>query len=128
MASHAFNYSDRLITTSCCNCGITFGIPEDHNRVLVDTKRVFYCPNGHGQSYTGATEAEKLKKELEREKQRREMAEREAAMEAKRAKKSEAELGRVKTRVHNGVCPCCNRTFQNLARHMATKHPEHKET
>jgi hypothetical protein len=22
------------------------------------------------------------------------------------------------------VCPCCNRSFQNLRRHMATKHPE----
>jgi hypothetical protein len=22
-------------------------------------------------------------------------------------------------------CPCCNRTFQQLARHMKAKHPEH---
>jgi hypothetical protein len=29
--------------------------------------------------------------------------------------------------VANGVCPCCNRTFQNLARHMAGKHPDYEE-
>ena len=25
----------------------------------------------------------------------------------------------------NGQCPCCGRTFADLARHMAAKHPEH---
>ena len=28
-------------------------------------------------------------------------------------------------RIHKGVCPCCNRSFTNLKRHMETKHPEH---
>jgi hypothetical protein len=23
------------------------------------------------------------------------------------------------------VCPCCQRSFQNLSRHMKTKHPEY---
>ena len=26
-------------------------------------------------------------------------------------------------RVGHGVCPCCNRTFGDLYRHMSTKHP-----
>ena len=30
---------------------------------------------------------------------------------------------RISKRVKNGVCICCNRTFADLARHMATKHP-----
>ena len=34
-------------------------------------------------------------------------------------------LTRVKRRVGNGVCPCCNRTFKNLADHMTTKHPDY---
>lgn len=29
----------------------------------------------------------------------------------------------VKRRVAAGVCPCCTRTFQNLAAHMQNKHP-----
>ena len=30
---------------------------------------------------------------------------------------------RTKNRVGNGVCPCCNRTFANLMRHMHDQHP-----
>lgn len=33
---------------------------------------------------------------------------------------------RLKNRAKAGVCPCCNRTFQNLARHMASQHPDHE--
>ena len=40
--------------------------------------------------------------------------------ETNRRMKAEKQL----KRVHNGVCPCCNRSFQNLQKHMKTKHPE----
>lgn len=30
----------------------------------------------------------------------------------------------IKKRVQGGACPCCNRHFVQLERHMATKHPE----
>lgn len=32
-------------------------------------------------------------------------------------------LGHTWWYVGAGVCPCCNRTFKNLARHMAGQHP-----
>jgi len=32
---------------------------------------------------------------------------------------------RIKNRIGNGVCPCCNRTFKDLASHMKCKHPEY---
>lgn len=31
---------------------------------------------------------------------------------------------KLKKRIAAGVCPCCNRSFQNVRRHMANKHPE----
>lgn len=31
---------------------------------------------------------------------------------------------RTKNRVAKGVCPCCNRSFTNLAKHMAGQHPD----
>jgi rubrerythrin len=71
----------------------------------------------------GEGEIERLKKEVEKEKQRREWAEK----NAETARKAEAIVrGKFKAqseRVKNGVCPCCNRTFQNLMAHMKTKHP-----
>lgn len=41
---------------------------------------------------------------------------------------TKAQLTKTKKRVSNGVCPCCNRTFKQLARHMENKHPEYKES
>jgi uncharacterized small protein (DUF1192 family) len=46
------------------------------------------------------------------------------AESAKRSRNAYKGLfGRTKKRVAAGVCPCCNRTFENLARHMAGEHP-----
>ena len=37
------------------------------------------------------------------------------------------QLTRAKRRISKGVCPCCNRTFQNLANHISEKHPDYSE-
>ena len=68
----------------CYFCGVDFSSP-----IIVQRKadgRIFYCPNGHGQSYT-ETEATRLKRELATAQQRLTWAqgERDAAQkEAKR--------------------------------------------
>ena len=41
-----------------------------------------------------------------------------------RLKCDKAAKTRLKNRVGKGVCPCCNRSFANLKRHMASQHPE----
>jgi hypothetical protein len=93
----------------------------------------FYCPNGHKQHYTGQSDADKereradqLQRQLtaaeeraKRQHELREAAERQAAA-------ARGQVTRIKKRVGNGVCPCCNRTFSDLQRHMHTKHPEFK--
>ncbi len=47
---------------SCFNCGILFWITKEFDSRLRKSKKGFYCPNGHCQSYTGETCEEKLKK------------------------------------------------------------------
>lgn len=95
-----------------------------------DSKRSFFCPNGHSQHYT-ESEADRLRRERDRLKQQiaqeqdvarqwREEAEREKA----RAAGYKGVATKMRNRVAKGVCPCCNRTFLDLARHMATKHPD----
>lgn len=114
----------------CCNCGVVFGVPLGMRDNLRETKKQFFCPNGHPQSYH-QNEADRLRRErdllaqriaqkddeIARQKSLRESAERSAA----------AMRGQV-TRLHNrakaGVCPCCNRHFPDLQRHMASKHKE----
>lgn len=39
---------------------------------------------------------------------------------------AERELKKIQTRVKGGVCPCCNRSFVQLTRHMKTKHPDYE--
>ena len=67
---------------------------------------------------------ERSDRELQRERQRHDQtrADRDH-IEAKRRGEKAAKT-RIKNRIAAGVCPCCNRTFQNLAKHMAGQHPD----
>jgi C4-dicarboxylate-specific signal transduction histidine kinase len=108
----------------CCNCAIPFMVGRGHRAFLRENHNTFYCPNGHPQSYTGLNEEERLKKQLEEQRKRHEKEQQELSNklldEMNTRKKAEQQL----KRVHKGVCPCCNRSFINLQRHMKTKHPE----
>lgn len=51
--------------------------------------------------------------------------EQQAAQHARnQARAQKAAKTRMKNRIANGVCPCCNRHFANVQRHIRTKHPE----
>jgi hypothetical protein len=128
MSRHAISHSLTLNTESCCNCGIVFAFPSTLMDGLRTTGGSFYCPNGHGQHYT-KTEVDRLKEKLAEQTRQatamaataNDMANRARSAEEK-ADKSSKELARIKKRVSAGVCPCCDRTFQNLQRHMSTQH------
>lgn len=110
----------------CCDCTAHFAMDSDLNRRCLDTGRSFYCPNGHGQSYTD-TELSKLKKERKNLLDRVSWAETEAENAKRERTALKSKLTKTKNRIANGVCPCCNRTFANVGRHMTTKHPDFKE-
>ena len=113
---------------NCCNCGIAFAMTADFKRRRLEDRNTFHCPNGHAQHYIGKTEVQKLKEEVERKQQMLDAAQSRAAT-AERDKEQIAKAHKkMRTRVMNGVCPCCNRTFQNLLMHMKSEHPEFKET
>jgi len=116
-----------LVQENCCVCGIVFGIPK---RVLETRKQdgtEFYCPNGHQLVYQETT-VQKLEKQLNktREQLRREEVARESA--ENRLRTTKGVVTKLKKRIANGVCPCCNRHFDNLQGHMETKHPDFVET
>lgn len=109
----------KLITEECCNCGVMFAMPQELKNELVNTKRTFYCPNGHSQHYS-RSEIDRLKENLAR--YERELAQK--SVEKIQLEDALEKSIRKLKRVHNGSCPCCNRSFKNLQRHIATKHPE----
>jgi predicted RNA-binding Zn-ribbon protein involved in translation (DUF1610 family) len=113
-----------LTPITCVSCGIEFAVPEDYEAKLRRSHKHFYCPNGHDLHFPG-------KSDVERERESRIMAEARAAQAEDRAEVTErrrrAEKGqrtRLLNRIHNGVCPHCKRTFADLAKHMASKHPD----
>ncbi len=114
----------------CCTCGVRIGAPSGLKKSRLDDHKTFYCINGHGQVYNGKTEAERLTEELEKQKRWTESARAETARvresrdaAERRASAARGQVTKIKNRVGNGVCPCCNRSFTNLQRHMHTKHP-----
>lgn len=111
--------------TSCLTCGVTIPIEKSHKEALVRSQVNYFCINGHSQHFIAETEESKLKKQLAAEKIKRETAEREAQYQKEQREREAKKFERHKKRVANGVCPCCNRTFVNLMRHMKTKHPDH---
>lgn len=124
----------KLEAVTCVACGVTFGIETKHRSCLRENQNTFYCPNGHSMWYPKeATEAFKLKQDLENQKRVLEEAyerNRRLQDQIKAEKiKTRAQKGaktRMLNRVKNGVCPCCNRSFENLHRHMKTMHPDVK--
>lgn len=113
-----------MVTEICCNCGVAFGLPSDLQDVLRnDPEKWFYCPNGHRQHYSKSREVS-LREDAERK-----LRQKENELANLAASKIQLENELTKTqrklkRVHNGTCPCCKRTFQNLANHIKSKHPE----
>jgi hypothetical protein len=112
---------------SCYKCGIEFAAPANYVKQRRDDSADFYRPNGHPQRYTKGR-VEILEAQLAEEKRKREWAEkgRETARRAEAI--ASGKLKAIKHRVKNGVCPCCHRSFENLQRHMTTKHPDFATT
>jgi hypothetical protein len=123
-------------TLTCYKCGYTFAVPQAAHRRLVEQGEVFFCPNGHSQCFT-KSEVQRLREQVEAINRKNvELVARNASLgrdydaqvEKRYAAEKLAKFQRTlrvkqRARVQNGVCPCCNRHFVNLERHMHTKHP-----
>jgi transcription elongation factor Elf1 len=118
---------------NCAKCGVAFCVTNDFASRRRSERDSFYCPSGHSQWFPGESDkdrAQKLAGQLDQERtrlqqERRSRLQTEQALDyARRTRKAvSTRLRKVKTRVGHGICPCCNRTFEQLARHMAVKHP-----
>jgi len=120
----------------CGACGIVFGLGSSFKAARREDHKQFYCPNGCHISWSGPSKVEQERdaaRELAaRESRRRGWAEeraQQASDEAERERRSAAaykgHATRIRNRIKNGVCPAgCNRHFDNIRRHIATKHPD----
>ncbi len=116
-----------FVTEHCCNCGMAFGMTKIFQNKRLNDHKSFYCPAGHGQRYTGKSDAQEAREELERVRSQLEAESGRAALLEREAEEAKRAHGRRRARIKNGVCPCCNRQFQNLLSHMRSNHPDFGE-
>ncbi len=121
----------QLVRQTCGECGIVFGMEQEYHDKLVRENGGFHCPNGHARRFIGETEVDKLKKQLASkedwlkwERERTDRLSTQLQQQKYQTRAARAAKTRMKNRIKNGVCPCCNRTFKNLADHFKLKHPE----
>jgi hypothetical protein len=116
-----------LYITDCPTCGVVHGIPNAMKDRRYKDGGSFYCPNGHTSSWRETEEDRQRKKatRLQAELDQALAASQSNAWAAETARKA---LVRDRHRFANGVCPCCNRSFTALTRHMATQHPDYDPT
>lgn len=124
---------------TCYRCGEPMWMTAATRQTYLRNHAVFYCTHGHQQHFAeGKTREQKLQEQLDDERRQRQRAEQRVAQKddeigqqrlfKERAERSasayKGQATRLRNRAKTGVCPCCNRTFQQLARHMASQHPD----
>jgi hypothetical protein len=130
------DFTSQMSIVNCGCCGGVYALSKRY----IQMKRVNggywncpYCKNSWGYSKENS-EVEQLKNRIDkqtkaatyqREQKEHALQQRDASIRSNSAlkgvvTKKKKQLDRVK----NGVCPCCNRHFKNLERHMKSQHPE----
>lgn len=120
------DYGLRVMT--CGTCGVIHAIPVSIYENCLNEGGFWHCPNGHSRGWGKGT----LQSQLDKEKQRRQWAEeaeadRRADIAAlnKQLSAQKAATTKAKKRHAAAVCPCCNRSFVQLRRHMKSQHPDY---
>ena len=124
---------ENFVAIECGSCFYRFGMSQKQYDVRKTDHKTWWCPAcGCQRHFTGMSAEEKLRQENARLLQR--MAQKDDEIKYQREKREEnyrskvalrGVITRTKKRISGGACPCCNRTFQNLARHMTTKHKDY---
>lgn len=124
MSDTAISLSVKLEKVDCPSCNALYALSCDYiDRRRKDGKG-WQCPYcSSGTSFHGNDEISRLKKQISEEQaiKNRLLADANVLRGEVLAAKTAAE--KLKKRAANGVCPCCTRTFANVADHIKTKHP-----
>jgi hypothetical protein len=131
-------YGHEFTVHHCGECGLVFAIDDEFDEARRADHRGWACPNStagfdrHGFQYYGESKLERARREKREAEERAEVAQRQVkatrdllSHEERRSAAARGQVTKIKKRVAAGVCPCCNRTFQDLAKHMAGQHPDY---
>lgn len=117
-------------------CGHVTALPSHTADQLRRSHKSFYCSTcGESNYFPGKSDIEKerektalAEKHMKWREEERDSARDAASRADYRARAYKGVVTKQRKRSVAGTCPCCNRTFQQLARHMKSKHPKYEET
>ncbi len=129
-------FSSSLKVIDCGGCGGTYALSSH----FLDNRRKdgesWTCPYCRQWMAYCENENDRLKKDLERQKRSTAYQMREKENYLQQRNTLERSRNGMKgvlvreqkklARVRRGVCPCCNRHFRNVQRHMDSQHPNYK--
>lgn len=112
---------------SCNKCGAVFALNLQYVQYARSNAGGYWCPYCDCRWSWSEHKTDRLLKQLEVKE--RELHEAKCETLRQNQLREQEQIAREKAekklrRVNNGVCPCCKRSFTNLARHMKTKHPK----
>lgn len=111
---------------NCGGCGVVHALPTVKYESCMEEGGFWTCPNGCSRGWKeGRRTREAVARERDRLKQENARLAEEVAEARRQQGRVEARLQRHKKRAAAGTCPCCKRTFANMAQHMKTKHPDY---
>tara|TARA_R110002095_G_scaffold133065_1_gene115524 strand:+ start:41 stop:445 length:405 start_codon:yes stop_codon:yes gene_type:complete len=126
-----YSLPTNLVSFDCESCGALFAVPQGYYlrwKAYASTTNVIHCCCcGHKWYFSEKSEVDKVRDQLESEIARADNLVRQRDAKKRQLAAAKGRITKIKNRVGNGVCPCCNRTFANLARHMGTQHPNYND-
>lgn len=123
MGQNTITYSGMLVVCTCW-CGIKHAIPDNLNRQAKENGKAVFCPLGH-EWVVRETETVRLRQQLENARATTDYWQKEREREKVKHAATKGKLTKTRNRISKGVCPCCNRSFVDLAQHMKGQHPEY---
>lgn len=137
MSGLTMEFTDTLVVITCW-CGMNHAVPEELRNYQLRCHKngrdvpSIYCPLGHSHAPAGKPAVERERERAAAAESRAEEARRRAQAERELREDTERRLSaqkgattRARKRAAAAVCPCCNRSFVQLRRHMAAKHPHY---
>lgn len=119
-------HTTTFVVHDCPTCHMQYALPQDFRKRMQQTSGTWYCPRGHAVCYTESA-LDRARRELKIANRQLESALYARDSEYRRWRGERVQHGKTKARLRRtaaGLCPHCNRNFENLRRHMETKHPE----
>lgn len=123
-----YTYMGTLAIIECAGCHMDFGITPAFVRRRRADHKTFWCPAGCSNHYPGESALERAQRERDAARAKATAVEDQLQAARDDAEQVRRTLVRERARFAAGVCPCCDRSFVEVRRHIETKHPDYDVT